>query len=98
MGALPPAWHLPGTCLKPAGAKSRRARSSDGNRFQCADTGDSSRAGGVELALLESQAWELEEKDLQHLETLCSSDTCKVEIVRRRARSLGIRRPQIWEK
>jgi len=49
----------------------------------------------LELALLESQAWEIEEKDLQHLETLCSSDTCKVEIVRWRARSLGIRGPQI---
>ena len=42
----------------------------------------------LELALLESQAWEIEEKDLQHLETLCSSDTCKVEIVRWRARLL----------
>ena len=52
----------------------------------------------LELALLESQAWEIEEKDLQHLETLCSSDTCKVEIVRWRAGSLGIRRPQIWYK
>ena len=34
---LPQARHLSGTCLEPAGAKGRRARSSDGSRFQCAD-------------------------------------------------------------
>jgi hypothetical protein len=41
------------------------------------------------MALLGSNAWRIEEEDLQRLQKLCSTDACRGEIVRWRAKAAG---------